>query len=89
MKKSELRQLIREEIQKEYQLKGISSGTTDSNPPERYSEYTLSRISDIIEISKVLEERDEDFKNLSQKIFSMLPTDAKIEWNYSKWNYSK
>ena len=73
----------------EFNLKGIESGTTDGMTPENYTEDVLSRISDILEISKYLESKDKDFKNLSQEIFNILPQSAKDEWNYSKWNYKK
>ncbi len=87
MKKSELRKIIKEELVKEITLKGIESGSTDQEPPTQFNENILSRISDLLEISKILEKEHDHFKGLPQKIFELMPTDAKLEWNYSRWNY--
>jgi len=79
MKRSELRQIIREEIN-EY-------GTTDGEAPST-SVDLLSRIADLIKIAKGLE-KSHNQSGLSTKIFKLFDGNIKSDWNYSKWKYKK
>jgi len=61
---------------------GQSFGTSDQAEPENHTPDELSRAADLLYCA-----HEVGGKELSQKVFKLLPDSMKGEFNYAKWQY--
>ena len=61
---------------------GQAFGTNDQDEPTEHTPDELSRIADLLYAAHNVGGRE-----LSQKVFKMLPKSATGEFNYAKWEY--
>lgn len=58
-----------------------AGGCTDAAPPEIYTAYQLSRLSDALSSAGKVS------LNVRDKLWKGLPRQLRMEHNYSKWDY--
>lgn len=61
---------------------GQKFGSSDQDPPEKHTEHELSRVADLLSAAEKVGGED-----LQKKVFALLPSSLKLEFNYAKWSY--
>lgn len=67
-------------------MEGSQHGCSDGGPPLYHTEYELSRILDAIEALEKVPIAGR-WPTMDKLVWSLLPHETKMDFNWSKWSY--